>query len=91
MAKKAQQKKQEKFVWSQEHGDWINPETGEGLLGEHCITGEKHKGADVQIQFLEEQLAKMTPDARRMFDKIMEEEEAVLMKMMKEYEKELSE
>jgi len=70
------------YVWSQRFGDWINLKTGEGLVGEHCITGEKHTEARELLQFMEEELKQQTPEQRRKVEQMLAENEDEMFEML---------
>jgi len=76
-----------RYVWSQRFGDWINPKTGEGLVGEHCITGEKHTEARELLQFMEEELEQQTPEHRRKGEQMLTENEDELFEMLEYWRK----
>jgi len=70
------------YVWSQRFGDWVNLKTGEGLVGEHCITGEKHTEARELLQFMEEELKQQTPEQRRKVEQMLAENEDEMFEML---------
>jgi len=71
-----------RYVWSQRFGDWINPKTGDGLAGEHCITGKKHTEARELLQFMEEELKQQTPEQRRKVEQMLAENEDEMFEML---------